>query len=523
MLKTVKTLPDDPAELKRIILETERRYEKENDLLREQIRLLQAQMFGKKSEKGTADSGAVPLPLFDMPEPEVEPEPEKVEVTPHQRKKPGRKKLPENLPREIIVHDIPEQDKICGCGETLERIGEDISEKLDIIPAVIRVIRHIRPKYACKKCEGLETNGPVVKIAPPPRQIIAKSIVTAGLLAYILIAKFCDALPFYRQERQFLRIGVEISRANMCNWAMKAAIACQPILALLQQEIRSGPLINIDETTLQVLYEPGRAASTKSYMWVCRGGPPDRPALLYHYAPSRSADVAKDLLEGYSGVVQSDGYSGYGFLDHMPEVQHAGCLAHARRKFTDAQKAQGKNKKSGSVDIALGYIRKIYAIEAEARKKEITGEQLLQSRQEKVKPIFDDFFKWLSKKSLQVVPKSLLGKAVNYTLNEWSRLLVYLDHPFVTPDNNLAENAIRPFVIGRKNWIFSGTPDGARASADLYSLIETAKANKLEPYKYLRYLFEKIPFAECEADYQTLLPMNLSPELLVLSDKPTGV
>ena len=523
MAKTIKTLPDDPEQLKQIILETERRYEKENELLREQIRLLQAQMFGKKSEKGAADSGAVPLPLFDMPEPEVELETEEVNVAPHQRKKPGRKKLPASLPRETIVHDISEQEKICGCGERLECISEDISEKLDIIPAVIRVIKHIRPKYACKKCEGLETEGATVKIAPPPKQIIPKSIATAGLLAYILTAKFCDALPFYRQERQFERIGVEISRANMCNWAMKAAAACQPVLSLLLQEIRSGPLINIDETTVQVLYEPGRAPSTKSYMWVCRGGPQDRPALHYHYAPSRAADVAKNLLEGYSGVVQSDGYSGYGFLDHMPEVHHAGCLAHARRKFTDMQKAQGKKNKPGSVDIALGYIRKIYGVEAEARKKEITGERLLQLRREKARPIFDDFFKWLSKKSLQLPPKSLLGKAVSYTLNEWQRLLVYLDHPFVTPDNNLAENAIRPFVIGRKNWIFSGTPDGAKASADMYSLIETAKANKLEPYKYLRFLFEKIPFAQCERDYRALLPMNLQAKELMLPDKPTGV
>jgi transposase len=238
MSKTIKTLPDNPEELKQIILETERRYVKENELLREQIRLLQAQMFGKKSEKGAADSGAVQMALFDMPEPEIEPEPEEVEVAPHQRKKPGRKKLPDNLPRETIVHDIPEQDKICGCGESLECIGKDISEKLDIIPAVIRVIRHIRPKYACKKCEGLETEGSVVKIAPPPKQIIPKSIATAGLLAYILTAKFCDALPFYRQERQFERIGAEISRANMCNWAMKATAACQPVLSLLQQEVR---------------------------------------------------------------------------------------------------------------------------------------------------------------------------------------------------------------------------------------------------------------------------------------------
>ena len=204
-------------------------------------------------------------------------------------------------------------------------------------------------------------------------------------------------------------------------------------------------------------------------------------------------------------------------------MHHAGCLAHARRKFTDAQKAQGKNKTAGSVDVALSYIRKIYAIESEAERQEITGERLLQLRKEKARLIFDDFFKWLSKKSRQLPPKSLLGKAVSYTLNEWKRLLVYLDHPFVTPDNNMAENAIRPFVIGRKNWIFSGTPNGAKASADLYSLIETAKANKLEPYRYLRYLFEKVSFAECEEDYKALLPINLTAQLLTLPDTPTGV
>ncbi len=525
MAKETPKLPDDPEELKRIILETKRRYEKETELLREQIRLLQAQMFGKKSEKCGSESHAVQMSLFDMPEPEVEPEsePEDVEVPAHTRKKAGRKKLPDSLPREDLIHDIPDEEKICGCGEEMERIGQEISEKLDVIPAVIRVIRHIRPKYTCKHCEGLETNGPVVKIAPPPKQLIPKSIATAGLLAYILTAKFCDALPFYRQERQFDRIGAEISRANMCNWAMKTATACKPVLSLLQQEIHSGPLINIDETTVQVLHEPDRAVSTKSYMWVCRGGTPERPGLRYYYAPSRSGKVARALLEGYSGVVQTDGYAGYDFLDHAADIQHGACLAHARRKFVDARKARGKSQKAGSVDVALNYIQSIYAIESEAKRKELTAEQLLSLRLERAKPIYDTLYKWLSKKSLHVAPKSLLGKAVNYTLGQWGRLLVYLNHPSMTPDNNLAENAIRPFVIGRKNWLFAGTPDGAKASADIYSLIETAKANNLEPYKYLRYLFEKIPFAGCENDFRALLPMNLKPEQLALSDSPTGV
>jgi transposase len=422
-----------------------------------------------------------------------------------------------------VVHDIPEPEKVCACGHQLSRIGEETAEKLDIIPAVIQVIKIIRPKYACKHCEGLETEGPVVKIAPVPKQIIEKGIATAGLLAHIITAKFCDALPFYRQERQFERLGVDIPRATMCNWAMKAANACQPLLKLVQKHIRSGPLINMDETTVQVLEEPGRSPSTKSYMWVCRGGIPDKPALHHHYAPSRSSQVAAALLADYKGVVQTDGYAGYDFLAAQKDIFHAGCWAHARRKFTEAAKGSGKGKKPGSVDVALGYIRRIYEVETEGKRLNYSAVQFVELRQRKAKPILDDFFKWLSKKSLQVVPKSLLGIAVNYTLKQWNRLLVYLEHGGTTPDNNLAENAIRPFVVGRKNWLFSGTPEGAQASACLYSLIETAKANNLEPYKYLRYLFEKLPFVSSETELASLLPMNLRPEELVMEIAATGV
>ena len=526
MISATPTLPDAPQELKRIIAElqsTQHRYEQEIDLLREQIRLLYARIFGKKSEKGKIDPSSVQLPLFDMPEPEVEPEKEAVEVPAHTREKAGRKKLPESLPRVEVVHDIPEEEKACVCGGEMSQIGEDVSEKLDIIPAVIRVIRHIRPKYACKHCEGIETEGPVVKISPAPKQIIEKGIATAGLLAHILTAKFCDALPFYRQERQFSRLGVDLPRATMCNWAMKAAHACGPLLNMLGRQIRSGPLINVDETTVQVLAEPGRAPTTKSYMWIFRGGSFKKPALVYHYAPSRSGDIAGLFLKGYKGVVQTDGYAGYDFLDKLPHVFHAGCWAHARRKFMEAEKGSGKGNKIGSVDIALSYIRKIYAVEHEGHKKEYTPEQIRILRQEKSKQILDDFFKWLSKKSLQVVPKSLLGIAVNYTLKQWHRLVEYCDHGEVTPDNNAAENAIRPFVVGRKNWLFSGTPEGAAASACLYSLIETAKANGLEPYKYLRYLFQKLPFATSEDDYRKLLPQYLSDAELDLGQVVTGV
>lgn len=524
----ITTLSDDPEELKRIIATLTReqnRYTRENDLLREKIRLLHAKLFGKKSEKGTGEETNPQLPLFDMPEPAgIEAERETIEVPGHVRKKRGRRPLPAELPRIDVIHDIEETEKTCGCGAPLSKIGEDISEKLDIIPAVIQVIRHIRPKYACRQCEGLETEGNTVKIAPPPKQIIAKGIATAGLLAHILTAKFCDALPFYRQEKQFDRLGADLGRATMCNWAMKAAEACQPVLELLHREIRSGPLINIDETTVQVLAEPGRAPTTKSYMWICRGGLPHKPGVLYHYAPSRSATVAKTLLSGYAGIVQSDGYGGYDFLDQQQDIVHAGCLAHVRRKFDEAKKGSGKAaNKTGSADVALSYIGKIYRIESEARRKGLSAEQLIELRRAKAKPIFAEFFAWLSRKATQVVPKSLVGIAVSYALNQWDRLLEYLDHAEMTPDNNHAENAIRPFVVGRKNWLFAGTPQGARASAALYSLIETAKANGLEPYRYLRYLFEKLPFAENEKDYEALLPMRLRSEDVALNHGVSGV
>lgn len=513
----VSTLPDDSVQLKQMLVESQAHFDKETGILLEQIRHLRAQLFGRKSEKIESEGGPQPLPLFDMPEPEAKEEEEKeVQVPAHTRKRGGRKPLPEELPRFEVIHDIDDADKICGCGSKLSRIGEEVSEQLDIVPTRVQVIRHIRPKYACKNknCEGVQDDGPAVKIAPVAPQIIPKSIASPGLLAYILTNKFIDHLPFYRQEKQFVRLGVEISRTSMCNWAMKAAYACQPLLNLLQDEVQAGFYINIDETTLQVLLEPGRDPTSKSYMWIFRRGDPDKPVLIYQYHPTRSGDVARAFLRDFQGYVQTDGYSGYNFLDHDENIRHIGCWAHARRKFTDVIKAQGKNRKNGSADKALSYIKKLYRLEQEARKKELAPAEIYQMRQEKAKPILDDFSKWLAKKSVHTPPKGLLGKAVSYTLKQWDRLVRYIDDGRLAPDNNGAENSIRPFVIGRKNWLFAGTPEGAEASALLYSLIETAKANKLEPYAYLRYIFKKLPTASSLEDLEALLPWNVTAEQL---------
>jgi len=259
---------------------------------------------------------------------------------------------------------------------------------------------------------------------------------------------------------------------------MQAAEACQPLLNLLEEEVLAGMFIQADETTLQVLGEPGRSPTTKSYMWVFRRGDPDRPVLIYQYHPTRSGDVANAFLRDFEGTVQSDGYSGYDFLDTREAIRHIGCWAHARRKFTDVTKALGKNRKPGAADKALSYIRKLYAIEKKSRNGDYTPEQIYEIRQTESKPILDDFKKWLKKKKQQTPPKGLLGKAVAYTLNQWHRLIGYIEDGHLAIDNNMAENSIRPFVVGRKNWLFSGTPEGAEASALLYSLIETAKANR---------------------------------------------
>ncbi len=513
-------LPDTVEALKEVICSDRHVIDflqKRIEYLEKQVRLLKSRLFGRKSEKQISDTDDKQLLLFDEAEEIVEdaPEEEKIAVAGHTRKKGGRKPLPEDLPRVEVVHDIPEEEKKCACGCKMSRIGEDVSEKLDIIPAKVRVIRHIRYKYACKQCEGVESEEGAVKTAPLPPQIIPQSIATPGLLAHILTAKFADALPFYRQEKQFSRIGVELPRATMANWAIHAAKRCQPLIDGLIREIRSGPLIGMDETTVQVLKEPGRSNTSKSYMWVFRGGDPDKPALIYQYHPTRSGDVPMNLVNGYKGYVQTDGYKGYDFLDQKEGVTHIACWAHARRKFHEVIKARqpvkkGKPQKTGSAEKAMSFIGKLYQLESRADKAELSFEQRRELRQAEAVPILEAFKKWLDKRSQQTPPQGLLGKAINYTLDQWDRLTVYVQDGRLRPDNNLVENAVRPFVLGRKNWLFSGHPRGADASAAIFSLIETAKANDLEPYAYLRHIFEQLPLVDDDPEeYKKLLPQYL--------------
>jgi len=498
MISAIENLPDNVGDLKEIIVQSQR----ENEFLKEQISLLRAKIFGRRTEKYDLEQlipGQSFLPGMENEGQFLAPVPETVVVEKHTRKKTGRKPFPDSLPREEVIHDIPEEEKVCACGCRLSRIGEETLEQLQVEPAKFKVIRHIRPKYACRGCEGVE-------------QIIPKSMATISLLVYIITSKFIESLPLYRQEKRFRRHGITLTRATMSNWLIKVADLCSPLLPLMRQEIRSGPLINADESSFQVMKEPNRKNTSKSYVWVFRGGLADKPVVMFHYEPSRSGQVAHDFLDGYHGYVQTDGYQGYNILEDNKDITLMGCMAHARRKFDEVVKANRKsgNKKKLAAEMALEYIRKLYALEKEA--KELTPDERYLMRQEKAKPIMEAFGNWLRETYPQTPPKGLLGKAIKYTLNQWDRLNVYLENGILRPDNNLAENAIRPFVVGRKNWLFAGSPEGAQASTLFYSLIETAKINNLNPETYLKYLLEKIVHVKEQDELLNLLPNKVSQE-----------
>ena len=423
--------------------------------------------------------------------------------------KSGRKPLPKALVRIRIVHDLTEAEKLCPCGCQRTLIGEEISEQLDIIPVTFRVLQHVRKKYACKSCEE------GVKTAELPPQPIPKSNASAGLLAHVAISKYQDALPLYRQEAILSRSGVEIPRNTLANWMIKAGALLDPLLTLCEQTMLAYPVMHCDETTVQVLKEKDREAQKKSYMWVRVGGPPTRPVRLFRYAAGRGGAIACELLDGYTGYLQTDDYAGYNAACAKNEITQLGCWAHARRKFIEAQKAtaiKGKAKKAGKADVAIGLIAKLYAIEKKIKDLNADGKHTI--RQQESAPILEKIRIWLDKTLHQTLPKGTLGKALGYLNKNWGKLTIYINDGRLNIDNNPVENAIRPFVIGRKNWLFSASVSGAKSSANLYSLIETAKANNLEPYAYLRHVFTLLPQAKTQEAVAALLPWNVSVEAL---------
>lgn len=477
-------------------------------LVIEENRWLKQQLFGRSSEKRSSKD--VPLEqarlVFNEAEAIQAAGPiavESIEIAAHVRKPRGRRRRPPaELPRIDVIHDLAPSEKVCAHdGAALVKIGEETAEEIDYTPAKLRVLRHIRLTYACPCCrQG-------VKTAPAPSKLLPKSAAAPSLLAHITTAKYVDGLPLHRQETQFERLGVGLSRATMARWMIELGQRhVVPLINLLNDELLGEPLIHMDETRLQVL-RSDKPATSEHWIWVRAAGPPGRRLVLFDYDPSRAGAVPQRLLAGFSGILLTDGYEAYDGVVKAQHLVHAGCLAHARRRFEEARKVAPPGQSQAA--RALDYIGQLYGVERAI--KELDPEAKLTVRRERSAPIVARLHDWLNDTAPHVLPQGALGKAVHYALAQWPKLTRFLTDGVIPLDNNRCENAIRPFVIGRKNWLFSDTPAGARASANLYSLIETAKANGIEPHGYLTHLYTELPRARSVEAIEALLPWNVKP------------
>ena len=438
LISSQQTLPDTHHALTSLQQENHR-LQQLITLYQEERRLAKARQFGPSSEQESQQ-----YYLFDEAESRVE-EPSEHEalsntqVKSHTRRG-GRKGLPQDLPRIDIIHDLSAAEKRCDGGCEKHRIGEVCTEQLDIIPAKARVLNPIRYKYTCRACDS----APETATLPP--QLLPKSQASAGFMAYVVTSKYADAIPVYRQCHMLNRAGLDVQRHTLCQQVVKAGERTQPLINLLMDHALSYPILQMDETPLQVLNEPGRKAQSKSYMWVMHGGSPQQRSVIYHYDPGRGQAVVKRLLEGYQGYLQSDGWHAYEAV-YSDDIIGVACWAHVRRKFKEAEKAN----KTGSTRIkhAVATIQRLYKIEKHGQDQ--SADERYHARQTQALPILNDFKHWLQ--SQNVNPQSRLGIAIQYTLKLWDRLIRYCDDGRISIDNNAIENKIRPFAVGTKNWL----------------------------------------------------------------------
>jgi len=469
--------------------------------LEEYIRYMTQQRFGASSEKWSPDQ----LGLFDEAEllSDEDDAQESTTVVPaHQRKK-KRLSIPDDLPVTDIIHDLPEDEKFCPHdNQALKHFSDECSKQLDYIPAKVTVLNHVRRKYMCPCCNDYFVT------AKKTAQPIEKSIASPGLLSQIATHKYCDGLPLYRQSNLiFKRLGVELDSTSMANWMIKCGQLVQPLINLGLDALRAQDVLFMDETVTQVLKEEGRSATQQSRMWIMTNNT-DQRMVLFHYSPTRETGVAELMLGDFEGTLMTDGYVVYDAVAKANElITHLGCWAHARRYFKEASDAQPK-RTSGKPEQALSYIQKLFRIEA-GIKTAITDEKY-RVRQQESAPILAALKKWLDKSLRHPVKSAKLTKALTYLNNQWCKLSRYTENGAWPIDNNHAENCIRPFVVGRKNWLFSTSVEGAKASANLYSLVESAKANNLEPSAYLKTVFTLLPQAKTLEDVEALLPWKIN-------------
>jgi len=527
MHSTLQKLPDDVVELKGIVVEQQHLLDQNQhtieqhlatlstkqtliERLEELVRALQQQRFGRRSEK---HPGQAELQLFNEAEllqleaTLAESEPESITVPAHTRKRARSRALPATLPRVEVVHDLSEAEKVCSCGRTMTLIGHEVLEQLAVIPLQYYVIRHAKCKYACA-CKAC------VRIACMPKQPVPASQASPQLLAQVMVAKYHDGLPLYRQEKMAAREGLELPRAKLARWMIQGSAVFQPIWNLLQDTFFRYDIAATDETGLQVLKEEGRAPENKSYLWIRRGGPPDKPVVLVDYSPSRSGETAYGLLDDFKGYLICDAYPGYNKAIRANHLLPVYCNDHARRKFMDIIKTLGKvskDKTKGWVAAkAVAFYKHLYRIEKGI--KTFPPEKRHEIRQAQAVPVWNTFLDWAREVQAMGIAHQATREALAYLLNHAEGLTRYCEDGRLPISNILAEHVAKAIAVPRKNFLFADTPAGADASARIYSLLESAKANRHHPQRYLSVLLTELPNATGIADTEALLPWRLTPE-----------
>ncbi|MCC9293542.1 IS66 family transposase [Clostridium sp. MT-14] len=473
--------------------------EKENKTLHETVEFLTHKLFGRSSEKTSVIAGQINLfneaEVYRNPS---APEPNLQEVSNYRRKKfdGQRAELLKDIPHHTVICGLEEDERFCEkCGTPLKSIGKEfIRTEIEFIPAKVRVIDYYRETYECRKCrkEGL----PYIEKSPMPYPVVQHSMASPSTVAHIMYEKYVNALPLYRQEREWKSLGVKLSRATMSNWIMVASKSwLMPLTNLMHKKLTAEKYLHADETPVQVLKEPGRKNTSESYMWLYSTYAGSKtPIRLFDYKPSRSGDCPQKFLKGFRGYLHTDCYKGY---NKVPGITRCLCWTHLRRYFVEALPKDIKSPEATLPAAGIDFCNKLFA--EERSMKDLMPDERKKKRLETEKPILEAFWGWLDSVKNSCLPKSKLGKAVDYAVNNKEGFMNYLLDGNCAISNNLSENSIRPFTLGRKNWLFSGSPRGAEASAAVYSMIETAKANGLEPYSYLEFLFKNLPGVQFEA------------------------
>jgi transposase len=499
MTSLADTLPDDPATLKAMVLAERARADRLAQILKE----MQRHRFGRRAETLPLDQ--LELGLEDVQQVEADQAAQVEKADPERRtataakRRANRGSLPEHLPRIETIIDV--EDKACPCcSGALHLIGEDRAERLDIVPAQLRVLVVRRPKYACRACED------VVVQAPAPARLIEGGIPTEATVAHVVVGKYADHLPLYRQAQIYARQGIKLDRSTLADWVGRAAFLLRPVHERLLETLKRSGKLFADETTAPVL-DPGRGRTKTGQLWAYARddrpwGGSDPPGVAYVYAPDRKAERPMAHLQGFAGVLQVDGYGGYRVLAEKTGVRLAFCWAHVRRRFYELAAA-------GPAPIAseaLERIKALYVIEADIRGQD--PETRLAARQETSRPLVEDLEPWLRGKLATISQKTKLAEAIRYALSRWPGLTLFLDDGRIEIDNNTVERAIRPLALTRKNALFAGSDGGADHWAILASLIETAKLNDVDPQAYITDVITRIVGGHPQSQIDELMPWN---------------